>query len=112
MTQGVVFPHSLRLGEVFALALGLGLSTLAVSARVYTKSKITKTMGREDCECAPLNEFHHRIIRLIDDRCIRSCLGRLLAVRPVKYILVEVQWLTDAELAILLGIRCARSRHR
>ncbi len=61
MTQGVVSIHSLRLGEVFALALGLGFSTLAVSARVYTKSRITKTMGKEDCECAPLYEFHPSI---------------------------------------------------
>ena len=56
MTQAQVSLHSLRLGELFALAFGFGLSTLAVSARVYTKMRLTRTMGKEDCELAPLDD--------------------------------------------------------
>ena len=55
MAQTHVSLHSLRLGELFALALGFGLSTLAVSARIYTKKYLTRTMRMEDCEFIPLD---------------------------------------------------------
>ncbi|KAM0806447.1 hypothetical protein BDR22DRAFT_968475 [Usnea florida] len=48
MAQGQVSPHSLRLGELFALALGFVLSTLAVFARVYTKMRLLRPMLMED----------------------------------------------------------------
>ena len=46
-------PPSLRVGEVLALALGIGISTLTVCARLYTKIRLTGTMLKEDCECSP-----------------------------------------------------------
>lgn len=49
MSQSSVSLHSLRFGEVFALALGFGLSFLAVAARVYTKMRLTRSMRKEDC---------------------------------------------------------------
>ena len=56
MTQGQVSLHSLRLGELFALALGFVLSTLAVFARVYTRTRLFRPMLKEDCEFALLDE--------------------------------------------------------
>lgn len=49
MSQSSVSLHSLRLGEVFALALGFGFSLLAIAVRVYTKLRLTKSMRNEDC---------------------------------------------------------------
>lgn len=48
MTQDQVSLHSLRLGELFALALGLVLSTLAVFARVYVRTRLFRPMLKED----------------------------------------------------------------
>ena len=56
MTQNVNSIHSLHVGEVFTLALGLGISTLAVFARVYTKIRLVKTMVKEDCKFTPLDD--------------------------------------------------------
>ena len=56
MTQSPVSLHSLHLGEVFALALGFGLSFLAVAARVYTKMCLTRSMRKEDCQFTSLDE--------------------------------------------------------
>ena len=53
MTQSPPSKHSVHLGEVFALAFGLGFSSLAVAARVYTKMRLTNNMGKEDCESTP-----------------------------------------------------------
>ncbi|KAM0802187.1 hypothetical protein BDR22DRAFT_971639 [Usnea florida] len=47
MTQ-TSYLQSMRVGEVLALALGFGLSTLAVFARTYTKVRLTKTFKKED----------------------------------------------------------------
>ena len=47
----------MRVGEVLALALGFGLSTLAVFARTYTKVRLTKTFRKEDCKFAGLKRF-------------------------------------------------------
>ena len=53
MSQSHISMHSLHLGEIFALALGFSFSSLAVAARVYTKMRLTSTMGKEDCEFTP-----------------------------------------------------------
>ena len=57
MTQVQVSLHSLRLGELFALALGFVLSTLAVFARVYVRTRLVRPMRKEDCEFASLGEY-------------------------------------------------------
>ena len=57
MAQGQVSMHSLRLGELFALALGFVLSTLAVFARVYTKMRLLRPMLMEDCEFASGDQY-------------------------------------------------------
>ena len=46
---------SLRTGEIVTFTLGLGLSTLAVSARVYTRMCITRKVRLEDCRLSPKN---------------------------------------------------------
>ena len=61
MTQGQVSLHSLRLGELFALALGFVLSTLAVFARVYTKMRLVRPMLKEDCEFASLDDSSSQV---------------------------------------------------
>ena len=48
--------HSVHIGEYFALALGFTFSSLAVAARVYTKMRLTSTMGKEDCEFTSLDD--------------------------------------------------------
>ncbi|MCJ1315362.1 hypothetical protein MMC15_000679 [Xylographa vitiligo] len=48
MIPTVVVPRSLRVGEILALTLGFGLSTLAVSARTYTKARIMRKVNAED----------------------------------------------------------------
>ena len=53
MSQSQISMHSLHLGEIFALALGFSFTSLAVAARVYTKMRLTSTMGKEDCEITP-----------------------------------------------------------
>ena len=50
MVQKVSNENSLWIGEILTLVLGFGLCTLAVSARLYTKAIITKTLKEEDCE--------------------------------------------------------------
>ena len=47
----------MHVGEVLALALGFGLSTLAVFARTYTKVRLTQTFKKEDCKFAGLKRF-------------------------------------------------------
>lgn len=54
MIQNPVSIQALRVGEVLTLALGFGMSTLAVLARVYTKTRLTRKMMMEDCEFASL----------------------------------------------------------
>ena len=49
MLPAIVVPRSLRIGEIVALTLGFGLSTLAVSARTYTKARIMRNVKAEDC---------------------------------------------------------------
>ena len=43
--------RSLRYAEISTLVLGLGFTTLAMAARIYTKLHLTKVMRREDCKC-------------------------------------------------------------
>ena len=45
--------HSLHVGEDLALVLGLGISSLAVCARVYTKTILARQMLKEDCKVIP-----------------------------------------------------------
>lgn len=52
MTQSSVSINSLHVGEVLAVALGFGISTLAVCARIYTKVRLVKSLKSEDCEFA------------------------------------------------------------
>ena len=56
MTQNS-YIQSMHVGEVLALALGFGLSTLAVFARIYTKVRLTQTFKQEDCKFAGLKSF-------------------------------------------------------
>ena len=56
MSQSSVSLHSLRLGEVFAVALGFGFSFLAVATRVYTKMRLIRPMKKEDCEFTSLDD--------------------------------------------------------
>ena len=53
MPTQVIVPDSLRIGEYFTLILGFGLSTVAICARIYAKSRITKRFLLEDCELFP-----------------------------------------------------------
>lgn len=53
MTESQIPTKSIHVGEVLALALGFGLSTLAVFARTYTKLRLTKSFLKEDCRFAP-----------------------------------------------------------
>ena len=62
MAQSQISLHSLRLGELFALALGFGLSTLVVSARIYTKKYLTRKMRMEDCELTPLDDPSSQVV--------------------------------------------------
>ena len=57
MTQDHVSLHSLRLGELFALALGFVLSTLAVLARVYVRMRLLRPMLKEDCKFNLLDKY-------------------------------------------------------
>lgn len=50
MVSQVPIPTSLRLGEIFAVLLGLGLSTITIGARVYVKSRVLKKFLSEDCK--------------------------------------------------------------
>ena len=53
MPAQVIVPDSLRIGEYLTVILGFGLSTIAICARIYTKSRITKQFLLEDCELLP-----------------------------------------------------------
>jgi hypothetical protein len=57
MPPDLVVPLFLRVGEVLTLALGFGLSTLAICARLYTKVRIDRKMMIEDCKCSPPEEI-------------------------------------------------------
>ena len=56
MTLEIITPRSLRLGEIFAVLLGLGLSTITISARIYVKSRVFRRFLSEDC--MPLRAVH------------------------------------------------------
>lgn len=45
----VITPRSLRLAEIFTIILGLGLSTLAISVRIYVKLRVSRKFLSEDC---------------------------------------------------------------
>lgn len=62
MSQSSVSLHSLRLGEVFAVALGFGFSLLAVAARVYTKIRLTRSMKKEDCGFTSLDDSSSQVV--------------------------------------------------
>ena len=84
MTPGQVSFHSLRLGELFALALGFVLSTLAVFARVYTRMRLFRPMLKEDCEFASLYESSSPELLAENNRCFCPCLGRIPPARALK----------------------------
>ena len=42
---------SLRMGEVVTFVLSFGLGTFVVSARLYTKWRLLKSVKSEDCRC-------------------------------------------------------------
>lgn len=46
----VITPRSLRLAEIFTIILGMGLSTLAISTRVYVKLRVSRKFLSEDCK--------------------------------------------------------------
>lgn len=50
MTFEVVTPRSLRLAEIFTILLGLGMSTVAISARIYMRLRVMKQFISEDCK--------------------------------------------------------------
>ena len=50
MPSQLSLTRSLRNEEISTLVLGLGLTTLAMFARIYTKLRLTKCMRREDCK--------------------------------------------------------------
>ena len=50
MPPTIVIPQSLQEGELWAAALGFGISTFTVCGRIYTKTVLTKSMKIEDCK--------------------------------------------------------------
>lgn len=56
MAPQVIVPHSMRIGQIFTVLLGFGLSSLAVGVRLYTKSRITRKFLSEDCERSLLEQ--------------------------------------------------------
>ena len=84
MTQGQVSFHSLRLGELFALALGFVLCTLAVFARVYTRTRLFRPMLKEDCEFASLHDSLSQEPLAENNRCLSPCLGTTPSARTLK----------------------------
>ena len=51
MSSTPVFPSSLRLAEGLAIGLGLGITTLLMAIRLWTKLRLFGKMLAEDCEC-------------------------------------------------------------
>lgn len=56
MPSQVIVPHSLRIAEVLTVALGFGLSTIAICARMFTKLRIAREFLLEDCKPIKNNE--------------------------------------------------------
>lgn len=56
MPSQVIVPHSLRIAEVLTVALGLGLSTIAICSRMYTRLRIAGGFLSEDCKPAKDDE--------------------------------------------------------
>ena len=78
-------PSSLRSGEVLALALGLGISTLTVCARMYTKIRLIGTVLKEDCEFCPSTQcLIYNTIQLKEDRFFHPFLGMISTARHLK----------------------------
>ena len=78
-------PSSLRGGEVLALGLGLGISTLAVCARMYTKIRLIGTVLKEDCELYPCAQcLIYNSVQLKVDRFFRPFLGKMSMARHLK----------------------------
>ncbi len=50
MPSQVIVPRSLRIAEVLTVALGFGLSTIAIYARMYQKLRIARKFSLEDCK--------------------------------------------------------------
>ena len=51
MSSTPAIPSSLRLGEGLTLGLGLGVATLLMTIRLWTKLRLFGKMLAEDCEC-------------------------------------------------------------
>ena len=50
MASQVVVPRSLRLAGALTVLLSLGLSTIAIGARLYIKLRILRKFRSEDCK--------------------------------------------------------------
>lgn len=48
MAPALVVPRDLRVGEEAAIVLGFGLSTLAITMRLWTKARLTRKVLLED----------------------------------------------------------------
>lgn len=57
-TLEVITPRSLRLAEIFTVLLGLGLSTVAISARTYMKVRVLRQFLSEDCNIFKLSMLY------------------------------------------------------
>ena len=71
-------PSSLRCGEVLTLALGLGISTLTVCARIYTKIRLIGAVLKEDCGFCPFAQrLIYSSVQLKEDRFFSPFLGMM-----------------------------------
>lgn len=105
-------PSSLRGEEVLALALGLGISTLTICARMYTKIRLIGTVLKEDCGFCPVTQcLIYSSIQLKEDRFFRPFLGMMSAACHGTFI-YNGEVLTDAGLAVLAGLHCGGNRYR
>ena len=82
-------PSSLRGGEILALGLGLGISTLAVCARMYTKIRLIGTMLKEDCGFYPCAKcLIYNSVQLKEDRFFHPFLG-MMSIDILRDILMQ-----------------------
>ena len=79
VTPDFKHPYSIRKFDIVTQAVCLPISTLCVLARVYTKARITPSLGPDDCEHLRQLLKDLRSLTSMCSRHLRRCLGMLTA---------------------------------
>ena len=92
MAPALVVPRDLRVGEEAAIVLGFGLSTLAITMRLWTKARLTRKVLLEDyfSLCAYLSFLVYTALAIVIGTNGGDSLHKAYVCPTAPYVLVNV----------------------